>query len=84
MDSTKQIQSLLDALQADKTMAQPWKNYAISDARRLQALIEIGLSTTNRVPPPDLPQPKVEVASNGCMCPPGGKRNVNCPVHGIN
>jgi hypothetical protein len=86
MDITKQMQSLIDSLKADKTMAQPYKNYAISDALRLQAVIERGVGTTNQKPPDgiNLDKPPERMAEGGCTCDPNQKPFVNCPVHGIN
>ena len=80
-DVTKQTEQLIEGLKADKSIAQPWKNYAISDASRLLAIIEKGKRVTNRTPPPEMPQHE-EVA--GCTCQPGRKADVSCPVHGIN
>lgn len=84
MDVTKQIQSLIDSLKAEKSMAQPWKNYAVSDAIRLQAVIAQGLSSSNQKPPPEFLHKNEGAAVAGCTCVPGQKASVHCPVHGIN
>lgn len=84
MDVTKQIQQLIVDLKADKSIAQPWKNYAISDASRLQAVIEQGKRSTNQTPPPEVAAQAQRGAVDGCICTPGKKASVNCPVHGIN
>jgi hypothetical protein len=84
MDITKQIQSVIDALKADKSIAQPWRNYAVSDASRLLAVVEKGLKTSNLTPPPEVQSGTSEPTVDTCTCTPGGKLNVNCPVHGIN
>lgn len=71
------VRKLIEALDADKTIAQPYKNYAKSDALRLEAVIEKGIVTTNIKPPE--PRPATMV----CFCLPGQKPNHNCPVHGL-
>lgn len=78
MDIPTTMQALITALKADKQMAQPYKNFAVSDAIRLQAVINQGMRVTNMVPPagalPDQPAT--------CICPPTGGRRVDCPQHG--
>lgn len=83
MDVQKQTEQLISDLKADKSIAQPWKNYAVSDAMRLLAVIEKGKRVTNRTPPPDVAA-KAQQSQAGCTCEPGKKASVNCPVHGIN
>lgn len=68
------IQNLIDTLKADKTLAQPWKNYAMSDAMRLQAVIAMaGQAPASQHP----------ATSHGCICLPGQKAQASCPVHGL-
>jgi hypothetical protein len=86
MELLTQTQQLVQSLKADKDMAQPYKNFAVSDAIRLLALIEAGLRRTNAKPPADLLQPAAKLDANlqpiqaGCICPPAGRR-ADCPIH---
>lgn len=77
MSPKQLVQSLIEALDADKTMLQPYKNYALSDAKRLQALIEY-----NPTPKPTVPAHPA-TTSGGCICTLGQKAHASCPVHGI-
>lgn len=43
MDYDAHFTSLLEALQADTTLEQPYKNFAIADTKRLLAVIHEGL-----------------------------------------
>lgn len=83
MESKTAITKLIEALRADKTMVQPYKNYALSDALRLEAVIEKGLGTTMRKPPEDMVITNPQVALGNCICTPGQKPAAHCPVHGL-
>lgn len=77
MDIPTIMQSLIDALKADKTIAQPYRNFAVSDAIRLQAVISTGRTITTKV----MPAGAISETSDPCICPPAGRR-VDCPIHG--
>jgi hypothetical protein len=79
MDIPTIMQHLIDELKADKQMAQPYRNYAVSDAIRLQAVIRQGMVTTNMVMPSGAISDSQQNGS--CICPPAGRR-VDCPIHG--
>lgn len=81
MDVPTQIQSLIDEAKADKSIAQPWRNYGLKHLHEALADFEKGMRTSNQVPPPEAVNPPPQQAV--CICPPGGKRNANCPVHGL-
>ena len=70
MDYDQSIQEIISVLKADKSVIQPWRNYAIKHLMEAQAHICKGLSTTYR-------EPEQRV----CTCPEGGMRK-DCPVHG--
>lgn len=64
---------LLAKGRADKGLLQPFKNYALSDTQRLQAVFRMAVGSTNLEPPKGDP--------GGCICPTGGIHGA-CPVHG--
>lgn len=84
MDYDSTINELVGSLQSDKSLMQPYKNYAVADARRLQAVIQMARTTTRQTPPPDMPSdanrfpvPKIE----SCTCK-SMEIDPKCPVHG--
>lgn len=76
MNYDQQITAIIDAMKTDKAIAQPWKNYATSDLLRVQAIIRMGLTTTNMQPPAGTP-----TTARQCTCT-IGVMSPNCPVHG--
>lgn len=83
MDYDQTINEMVGSLQSDKTLMQPYKNYAVSDARRLQAVIRMAKTTTNIKPPEDMPAPAGRFPSprpETCTCPPLAI-DPKCPVH---
>jgi hypothetical protein len=59
MDYDDAITQVVDVLKADKSIVQPWRNYAIKAAAEMQAFVRMGLTATNRQPPdvPVFPRP---------------------------
>jgi hypothetical protein len=74
------IQEIIDVIKADKSLAQPYKNFAVSDGLRWKAVVAAARNTTNREAPDDLPI--MQFAGPECICTEFGKRK-DCPVHGI-
>src|SRR5438270_836185 len=68
------IQELVDVLKADKSIVQPWRNYAIKHFQEGLADVHMGKTTTNRELDGNLPE-------TTCTCPPGGIKRT-CPLHG--
>lgn len=69
--------NLIERLGQDKSLMQPYKNYAISDAKRLHALIRMAGSSTQLEPPVG-----TQLGINPvCSCPAGGLRKT-CAIHG--
>lgn len=83
MNPKQLIQALISALDADKTMLQPYKNYALSDAKRLQALIEYDPVRPATAPSSGTLMSQTMPSASGCICTPGQKAHASCPAHGI-
>jgi len=75
MNYDQHLTDLMDAMKADKDLSQPIKNYALSDAVRLQAVIRMAKINTNLQPPAGIP-----TTAAGCTCP-FGVISATCPVH---
>ena len=74
MNYDQQITNLINDLKTNTDVIQPYKNYAVSDLLRVQAVIRMGKTTSNLTPPTN---------DQTCTCPFPG-RDVNCLVHGNN
>lgn len=94
MSAESSIMAAIELMNADKSLAQPWKNYAISDARRALALLKMAdasIHTSNRESPSDAARNGQEGNVAGetmdfmsCICPdPVNDKAPNCPVHGF-
>jgi len=95
MNYDQAITEMLAAIKADKSLAQPWKNYAASDLARVQAVIRMAKNTVNKTPPEGQrvdagtanvgPYTPMDIAPGelpaGCICPLGAE-SADCPVHG--
>lgn len=92
MNYDHELQRLITAIKADKSIVQPWKNYALKHLYEAQAHLRMGLTTTNMSVPAGTivytytaSSPGNEVTGSqeygDCICPPGGKHK-ECPVHG--
>lgn len=85
MNYDEHMTQLVDALTADKSLAQPYKNALLSETRRLHALIRGVKTFTVAKPPADdaaakrFPVPS-QTASQ-CTCKPL-MIDGSCPVHG--
>lgn len=74
------ITDLVEAIKADKLLMQPFKNYAVSDLLRVQAVVRMARQTTNQKPPEDAVA-NVKKEFGLCICPEGAI-DKNCPRHG--
>lgn len=77
MNYDQEITRLIEAIKGDKSLAQPWKNYATKELHVAQSLIRMAKTTTNRAPDN---APPIQPSSN-CICFPGSIDKF-CPVHG--
>lgn len=75
MDNEEQLINLIESVSADRTLTQPWKNYALSDMRRSLALLKMA-SGTIYVPAKQTPHTALETAD--CICPMPGVLNQDC------
>jgi hypothetical protein len=73
------IQEIIDVIKADKSLAQPYKNFAVSDGLRWKAVVAAARNTTNREAPDDMPTMQFDAPK--CTCTELGRRK-DCPVHG--
>ncbi len=76
------ITEMSETTKADKTITQPWRNYALKALAEYQAFVRMGKTTTNRQPD-DLPPMEFAGPDWKCICTELGKRK-DCPVHGSN
>jgi len=72
------ITDLVEAIKADKSLMQPFKNYATSDLLRVQAVVRMANQTTLLEPPIDAVK---GFDKPDCSCPEGAI-DVHCPIHG--
>lgn len=79
MNYDQEITKLLAMIKVDKSLAQPWKNYATKELNVAQALIRMAKTTTNIEVPLGMGPKTVE--RSGCTCPTGAE-SADCPVHG--
>lgn len=80
MNYDEQITAMIAAIKADKDLMQPYKNYAVADAHRLQAVIRMARTTTMQKPPEgSYGNPKPDQ----CICGSNVVANPRCPIHGI-
>lgn len=75
--------SLIEAVKADKDIAQPWRNKVVSRLDEVQAILEKGQRMTNIKPPVGTPEPLHTPTGEpmNCVCPEGAI-DTACPVHG--
>lgn len=85
MNYDAQITDLITAIKADKSIIQPWRNYAIKAANEMISFIEKGQRTTNMRPHEGMTDVQRNYYNsppvNACICFPGMTR-LDCPVHG--
>ena len=73
MDYNRNISELIEAIKADKSILQPWRNKAIARVEEAQAFVRMGLTSTTRTAD--------QVSSDkSCTCPVGAIRS-DCPIH---
>lgn len=97
MNYDEYIHQLIEALKADKGLAQPYKNYLISDAKRLQVAVRGTKTMAMEKAPADvlaeagtgdapLPMqfagPMTSGTAGQCVCTTGMPPRKDCPVHG--
>lgn len=96
MNYDEAITQMINELKADKSIAQPWKNYATSDLLRVQAVIRMGKTVTKQEPPADMqigdpknpamafagPKPEQRFIGGPCICQPDMPPRLDCPMHG--
>lgn len=70
MNYDQELNAIAEEVKTDKSIVQPWRNYALKAANEMQAFIKMGKTTSPLQPPPEAV----------CTCPPGG-RKASCPVH---
>lgn len=79
MNYDSEINKLAEAIKADKSIVQPWRNKAVARLEESQAFVRMGKSTStlrtesNPVGPTDF--------ADACTCP-SGALDTTCPVHG--
>ncbi len=90
MNYDSEINRLVEAIKADKSIIQPWRNKAVARAEECQAFVRMGLTTasakvgTNYPMSLDPQSPPWEAnlkSANDCICPPGAVDD-QCPIHG--
>lgn len=71
----------IEAIDADKSLTQPWKNYALSDARRALASLKMASGSIHEKPQPapHSALDSLDPMDNPCICRPG-MRNRSCPA----
>lgn len=84
-DYAAALATLAEQIKNDKDIVQPQRNYAAKLVVELQAMLLLGLSTTNRTygaPGATAVDPnQITPEPYKCTCPTGGLRR-DCPVHG--
>lgn len=76
MNYDQEITKLLAMIKVDKSLAQPWKNYATKELNVAQALIRMAKTTANIEAPQGMKEEQ-----ETCICP-NGAVYATCPIHG--
>ena len=79
MNYDEQIQALIDAIKADKSITSEWRYTAIKRLKEARAFIHEGKNTTNRQVPENV---KVMEFATPCICTPSMPPRKDCPMHG--
>ena len=79
MNYDQEITKLVEAIKADKSIIQPWRNKAAARLEEGQAFVRMGLQMSYAQNPPEI----TYGFSQACNCMPGAVANPSCPVHGI-
>jgi hypothetical protein len=72
MDYNRNISELIDAIKADKSILQPWRNKAVARVEEAQAFVRMGLTSTSKTTAD-------QASENICICPIGATRT-DCPM----
>lgn len=81
-DYAAMLIELAEQIKNDKDIVQPQRNYAAKLVVELQAMLLLGLSTTNRKPDDPMPMESARPTQGQCICTPGMPARKDCPVHG--
>lgn len=83
MNYDQTLNQIIEALTADKSIPQPYRNSVASSARKLQLEIR-GAKTMTRMQPPEGEEftPVVHGTAGRCSCPFDGVWDKSCPMHG--
>lgn len=76
----QKINALIEEIKADKSIVQPWRNYATKALSEAQAFLVMGGISTYRSAPEGMIADRLNGA-DVCTCGPG-VRDGKCPVHG--
>ena len=77
MNYDQEINKLVEAIKADKSIVQPWRNKAVSSLEESQAFVRMGKQMVYRFSNEEIPLAgKVE-----CICE-LGTIDLNCLIHG--
>lgn len=79
MNYDQKITALITAIKEDKSITQPWKNYATKELNIAQACLRMSKTSTNLKPPSGLVNDDGSLAE--CTCPRGAV-DTSCPQHG--
>jgi hypothetical protein len=82
-DYAAALNTLGEQIRNDKDIILPHRNYAAKLVTELQAMLLLGLTSTNREAPAGdrIPSSAEQLLPVMCSCPTGGMRR-DCPVHG--
>lgn len=82
MNYDQQITHLIEAIKADKSIIQPWRNKAVARLEEAHAFIRMGkTSSGQRYDEKLVVEQSYSQTSQGCTCFPGTV-DKSCPVHG--
>lgn len=81
-DYAAALATLAEQIKNDKDIVQPQRNYAAKLVVELQAMLMLGLTTTNRKPDEPAPMEFAAPPQSQCMCTPGMPARKDCPIHG--
>lgn len=80
MNYDQEITDLVEAIKADKSIVQPWRNKASARLEEAQAFVKYGKGLS-LMPAPYGMEPHTIADMRACTCPPGA-RDKTCAVHG--
>jgi len=72
----QEINKIVEAIKADKSIAQPWRNKASARLEEVRAFVRMGLQTTYAKNPIEI----TYALGQTCTCP-FGVLSATCPVH---